>query len=124
MASQSPASALCDSHASNAISEEEAMLEWPSPRGEEPLERLRSSVSAFQPLTADQIESAITEASERWDTHTNKWELVRGKHVVNSFASEVSHMRSGAALLEAVAKRRPVLSGLDEFASRLEEALQ
>jgi ABC-type lipoprotein export system ATPase subunit len=98
---------------------------WPSPKGEAPIDRLRAAIPEMSVPGSDQCEAAITEAEAIWDEQTDetRWQLVRGKYIVNQFASEASEMKSGRALLEAVARERPLLTGLNEFASAIGEVL-
>ncbi len=97
-----------------------AEREWPSPRGEQPLERLRQFASELAPVDAAEVEAAIAEARRLWDENSsNRWLLVRGKYVLNAFASTASEMRSGRALLEAVARARLDRTGFRDFQARL-----
>ena len=87
---------------------------WPSPKGDEPVERLRTAVKAFSLPTDKDVSQAIATASERWDNaSTNLWSVVRGKYVLSKFTSRASVLKSGHALLEAVARARPKPPGLE-----------
>lgn len=97
---------------------------WPTPKGDSPLQRLRDAVTRTTPVTEAQVEVAISSSEEIWNSHrANLFTLVRGKYVLNAFASQVSEMKSGRALLEAVARARPQLSGFQEFDTQLKAVL-
>ena len=115
---------LVDSWKENVVSElaqrilrQKASWEWPSPRGEGPTVRLREAALSFRSLTSEEVEAAILEAEQIWDQHSGhaRWRLLRGKYVVGAFASKASEIRSGRALLEALARERPNLVGIAEF---------
>ena len=101
---------------------EAANAQWPTPKGELALDRLRTAAQGMRPLSADQVDDAIEEAKVMWDSR-DRWTLVRGKYVLNAFAHEASEMKTGRALLEAVARGRPALAGFDAFRTRLTDAL-
>lgn len=97
---------------------------WPTPKGDLPLERLRSSVIDLKVPSNDDVEKAIADAEAQWSTHSQyRWALVRGKYVLGDFTSRASEMRSGTALLEAVARQQPLLSGMELFRRDLSLAL-
>jgi len=97
-----------------------AEREWPSPRGGEPLERLRRFATDLPPVAVDEVNAAIAEARALWEGHVeHPWVLLRGKYVINAFAGRASEMRSGRALLEAIARTRIELAGFREFEARL-----
>lgn len=95
--------------------------EWPAPRGSEPLTRLRAAVATFRSPTSQEVEDAITQATDRWNATTGqeRWTLVRGKYILGEFVSRVSTMRNQRSLLEAVARARPQLVALTEFQARV-----
>lgn len=99
--------------------------DWPSPRGKESLERLLETVGAMQQLSKSQAEEEITQATAVWDASNapDRWTMVRGKAIMNQFASRASEMRSGQALIEAVARERPKLRSFDELQEKLAKAL-
>lgn len=100
-------------------------LRWPSPKGQTPIDRLRDAVDAMEAPSSDDLESALVDAHDIWDRHVaaDLWHLVRGKAVLPSFVDQATHMRSGRALLEAIAREQLPLAGLAEFRSRLDAAL-
>lgn len=101
-----------------------AEQEWPSPRGDDPVTRLRDAVANMELPDSAAVEGAITEAEQIWtDASEDRWSIVRGKYLLNEFANRSSEMKSGSALLEAVARQRPNVGGLAEFCARLGTAL-
>lgn len=119
---------LCADRKYNVIAEiaqrklrQAAEQQWPSPQGTDPLRRLRAAAAAATaPVSAQEVDDAIAEAQAVWDSHgPTPWAIVRGKYVLNRFASQASEMRTGRGLLEAVARSRPTLAGFNEFESRL-----
>lgn len=94
---------------------------WPSPKGEDAPARLRDAVAAFEPITDGEVEAALVEGKRIWDRHSkqDRWKLVRGKYVLGTFAKRATHMKSGTALLEAVARDQPRLAGLRELEERV-----
>lgn len=102
--------------------------EWPSPKGEGALDRLRAAVADATPITSAQLESAVAEATDVWDGAADDLlQIVRGKYILGAFVSEASEMRSGRALLEAVARQRPPIPAIDDLTKlvvdRIEQAL-
>jgi len=99
--------------------------EWPSPKGHRPIERLREATGALAAPSEQQVADAIREARAVWEEHaaTDPWRLVRGKSLAKEFASKASEMRSGRALLDAIARERPALRGLEEFRRKLADGL-
>ena len=98
---------------------------WPSPKGAGPVERLLDAVGAMQSLSRTDAEVAVADAITVWDEldERSRWTVVRAKAITNQFAVRASEMRSGQALLEAVARERPALDGFAEFTSKLSAAL-
>ena len=106
------------------ILREAANLQWPSPRGESPITRLREATNAMVAISSTEVEEAIDSAEAMWDTHqADRWTIVRGKAILPVFADRASEMRSGRALLEAIARARPDLKGFQPFTARLSGAL-
>jgi len=99
--------------------------DWPSPKGSDAVDRLRTAVNSQQTVSQEQLEVALTEAENLWDglTPQSKWTVVRGKYVLNQFVSEATEMKSGRALLDALARDRPALVGLTELRTRIEAIL-
>jgi len=102
----------------------QAEMEWPTPRGNEPIERLRGAIEDMTMPTGDDVDRAIEGAWTVWNQHNaDLWRLVRGKRVLPTFTSRASEMRSGRALLESVARTQPSVQGLAEFEAKLMAAL-
>lgn len=98
---------------------------WPSPRGENAIGRLLAAIGEMRGVEETDGESAVAEAERVWNEHSdNLWTLVRGKYVLPAFADAASQMRSGQALLEAVARSRPHLAGMSTLARRIEQSLK
>lgn len=122
---------LLEGQKDNAVAEmaqrmlrEAANLQWPTPRGESPITRLREATNAMALISSTEVEEAIGRAGAMWDTHqADLWTIVRGKAILPQFANRASEMRSGRALLEAIARARPALNGLHPFAATLRDAL-
>lgn len=114
---------LCESQRVNVIAEiarDKAVLmsghEWPTPRGNDPLLRLREAVRVAQPISSDQLEAAIADAEEIWNNaQENRLRVVRGKYIFAKFVAEASEMRSAQSLLEAVARHRPPISAIQQL---------
>ncbi|MCT2057767.1 hypothetical protein [Dietzia cinnamea] len=95
----------------------ETEFDWPSPRGERPIERLERAIEKLEQVSKDTVTKAVTDATTIWESASPKerWGLVRAKTITNSFANRVSQMKSGQALLEALARERLPLEGFDDF---------
>lgn len=124
--------ALVEAQRDNVIAEiaqrrlrSEMAWDWPTPKGDDPVGRLRQAVAAMQQVSATQVEQAITDATAAWNALSvpERWTVVRAKAITNHFANQATQMRSGQALLEAIARERPQLSGFDEFRAKLAQAL-
>lgn len=99
--------------------------EWPSPRGIDPVGRIRNTVKELKPVSEDQLDSAIARAEEVWDgAQGDPLSVVRGKYILSAFASEVSEMKSGRALLEATARSRPPIAGIEDLAATVARYLE
>lgn len=88
---------------------------WPSPKGDNPVERLRAAVGDMIAPTEQDLERRLTEAEALWQQHEGAhtlWKIVRGKYIAGAFAESCSHMRSASALLESVARAQPDLQQL------------
>lgn len=90
---------------------------WPSPKGERPIQRLQEMVEDIKKLSAVDVSNAIDEATARWESFSieDRWSTVRAKSICNQFANRASEMRSGQALLEAIARESPNLHGFARF---------
>ncbi|SDU47641.1 AAA family ATPase [Jiangella alkaliphila] len=101
------------SEAAQRVLRRSLRVAWPSPRGDDPIGRLRHLSGASTSLSAEAIEAAISDAAALWEaSSSNLWKMVRGKWLVNRFAVEVSNFNNGESLLQAVAARQPALSGI------------
>ena len=90
--------------------------QWPTPRGNDPITRLRDAVDTMIAIDAARVEAAIADAQAFWDAGSaDLLQIVRGKYVLKEFANRFSEMKSGSALIEAVARSRPELGDLAEF---------
>lgn len=99
--------------------------EWPSPRGLDPLGRLRQAVKELKPVSEDELELAIARAETVWGSaQSDLLSVVRGKYILSAFTSEASEMRSGRALLEATARSRPTIVGMDDLAAMVARYLE
>jgi hypothetical protein len=120
-----------ESYSDNVIAElaqrllrRDGELEWPTPKGSDPVDRLRAFAVGLSPLAADKVDARITEAREIWEANrTQLWSLVRGKYVLDAFASRATHIKKGQALLEMVARTGADLAGFQAFRERLSAGL-
>lgn len=90
-----------------------------TPRGEQPIERLRAAIMQLSIPDEVAIERSVQQGEELWAAAHPKHTLVRGKYVLNTFASRCSTMTSGQALLEAVARARPELPAIKPLKATL-----
>ena len=101
-----------------------AGINWPTPRGERPVQRLREAVRGMAVPSENDLLQALQTAEELWLAHEHdKWRLVRGKYILPLFAQAASVIPSGQALLEAVARARPDLVRLRPFTSAVRISL-
>ena len=90
--------------------------QWPATKGNDPLGRLRTAVDEMTTPSPASVEDAVARAETAWNAHVeSRFQLVRGKYVLNTFASRTSHMKSGQAILEAVARARPDMPSFEPF---------
>lgn len=123
---------LCSAQRENVIAEiararavKMSGYEWPSPRGDEPLKRLREAVQAATPISAQALENAITDAEAVWDAAAGeRLTVVRGKYILSSFTSAASEMKAGRALIEATARHRPAVPAVIELTAIVNERLK
>lgn len=114
---------FCEAQRENVIAEiarGHAVLmsgyEWPTPRGNDALLRLKEAVRAAKPISEDELEKAILEAEDLWNkAQGQRLSIVRGKYILGKFVTEASEMRSPQALLEAVARHRPPVPALENL---------
>ncbi|TQJ08812.1 putative AbiEii toxin of type IV toxin-antitoxin system [Lapillicoccus jejuensis] len=87
---------------------------WPTPRGQQPVERLRAAIGNLSAPTSQDLDAALAAARSAWtQAAPDLFTIVRGKYILGSFADRVSEVRSGPALLEAVALAQPSPDGLE-----------
>ena len=122
---------LCEGQRENVITEiarGQAVLlsgrEWPSPRGNDALARLRTAVANARPITPDELEEALAEASRTWDEAQNQLlGLVRGKYVLPAFVAEATELKNPRAFLEVLARNRPHIPALEALAAAITKKL-
>ncbi|MBP5908303.1 ATP-binding protein [Streptomyces sp. LBUM 1478] len=103
----------------------ENSFKWPTPRGNDPIARLRSAADPAPRLAEADIDAAITRAEEEWQNSLpNPWKVVRGKWILGPFVSEATDFKRGAAFLEAVAATSPRVSALEDFGKFAKEVLE
>lgn len=118
---------LCLSQHENVVAEiarQQAVrmsgYEWPSPKGENALARLRAAVAEARPISVDALDAEIERAEALWvAASSDLLRIVRGKYVLSTFAVRASEMKSGRALLEGVARQRPVVAAIEEFTAKV-----
>jgi len=99
-------------------------LKWPSPKGNDPIERLREATVRMTVPDSAAVDAAIARAEQLWTEHAfDPFVLVRGKYISNTFASRASSMDSGHALLDQIARARPPIEALERFNERVEAKL-
>jgi hypothetical protein len=95
-------------------------LEWPSPKGDNPIDRLIEGVENSAPLNRAAAEAAIEDARERVGKASSPWEYLRGKYVLPQLTNELSIVRSGDALLVAASTALDgVPDGVAPFVARV-----
>ncbi len=99
-------------------------MEWPTPKGDRAIDRLRQAVQGMATPTESDLDSCLQEARELWAQNEGTlWRIVRGKYILPLFTQKASMMTGGQALLEAIARARPALSRLQPFREAVAEAL-
>lgn len=120
------------SQKSNAIAEyaqrilrEQASFQWPSPRGKDPLTRLRGLVSGpISMLDAVKVENAIQAGDEAWrQALPDPWVMVRGKYIIGEFVSKHSIASSSEDFVTAVLARAPKVAAMNELEKVIERLL-
>ncbi|MBO4256814.1 AAA family ATPase [Streptomyces griseorubiginosus] len=102
----------------------ENSFNWPSPRGNDAIARLRQAADLAPRLAPADIEAAITRAEREWnDALPTPWKIVRGKWILGPFVSAATDFKRGAAFLEAVAATNPKIPTLEEFGKFAKEVL-
>lgn len=95
-------------------------IAWPSPRGDDPLARLRAMAGGLPQLEGAQIEAAIAAAESEWKRNSSSlWTLVRGKWILPALNREISEFRTGDALMSALLARQPQIVALKQFAAQV-----
>jgi hypothetical protein len=92
---------LLEGQKDNAVAEmaqrilrEAANLQWPSPRGESPITRLREATNAMVAISSTEVEEAIDSAEAMWDTHqADLWTMCAGR--LSSQCSQIERARYG-----------------------------
>lgn len=94
--------------------------EWPSPKGENAMQRLRDAVAHAKPISSELLEAEFDSAQVLWDQQSEEpLTLVRGKYILSKFNSIASEMKNGRVLIETVARLGPRLDGLEQLTSRI-----
>ncbi len=116
----------------NAIAEyaqrllrEQVSIKWPSPKGEDALQRLRDL--AAQPQTRPDtttIESAIGQAEEAWaEALPAPWTMVRGKYIIGEFVSKHAVVSNAGEFVAAVLAHSPKVAAMDELGELVAKAV-
>lgn len=88
-------------------------FDWPSPRGENAVERLRQAADTSARLPEADIENAISRAEQEWEKSLPApWNIVSGKWILSSFVRTTTEFKRGSAFLETVAARNPRVHNL------------
>lgn len=97
-------------------------VSWASPRGNDPLGRLRDVANGGHGvLDAQLIESAIAEAELAWADHQPEpWKMVRGKYIIDDFVSKYTVMRTKEDFITAVLARQPKVAAVQKLGTLLE----
>lgn len=91
-------------------------IKWPSPRGEDPLTRLRALADLWPAADHDKIEAAISEAEEKWQSALpTPWTMVRGKWIAGDFTSSTTEFKTTDGFFNAVLARRPTVRAVADF---------
>ncbi|MEV8082202.1 ATP-dependent nuclease [Pseudarthrobacter oxydans] len=122
---------LCEGQRENVITEiarGQAVLlsghEWPSPRGNDALTRLRTAVGNARPISSDELEKVIADAEQTWDKAQNQLlGLVRGKYVLPAFVTEATELKNPRSFLEILARHKPHIPALEALAGAITERL-
>jgi hypothetical protein len=75
--------------------------ELPSPKGDDPLQRLRDHLLTFEAIDASKVDEIIEQAKTEVSSATEPWRYHRGKQIANELAGTLSESKSGFALLRA-----------------------
>jgi hypothetical protein len=95
-----------------------ANIDWPSPRGDASLARLRALANNLPQFSVGDIDAAIASAENEWERHLpSPWAIVRGKWILPALNREISDFRSGEALMSALLARRPENVTIQAFAT-------
>lgn len=117
----------------NAIAEyaqrvlkEQARIVWPTPRGTDPLDRLRDVAAVTQTsVNATMIETAIKDAEAAWSNALpSPWTMVRGKYIIGTFVSRHTVVGSAADFVTAVLAHAPRVSAIEALGEVIAKALQ
>lgn len=88
---------------------EKTAIKWSTPRGDNPLSRLRSVLNdSYTALDAELIEDAIREGESAWTQHqSDPWKMVRGKYIIGEFVSKHTVLSNKDDFITAVLARQP-----------------
>jgi energy-coupling factor transporter ATP-binding protein EcfA2 len=91
-------------------------IQWPKPKGDNPLDRLRDIASQSSNPSATEIDVEINAATVRWDAAQDEpWTIVRGKYILNEFTTRCTDWKKGSSLLASIAMHQPSLSALADI---------
>jgi predicted ATPase len=101
---------------------EKTAIQWRSPRGDNPLERLRNTLSIGYVALDDQlIEDAITEAESAWNENQPElWKMVRGKYIIGEFVSKHTIAANKDDFITAVLARQPKVAAVEKLGKLVE----
>lgn len=88
-------------------------IDWPSPRGQDPIARLESLGGVSRTIESEAISTAIGVATVAWEgRQPSPWELVRGKWILPAFVKKVTNFRTAEGFVNAVVARRPRVTAI------------
>lgn len=73
----------------------------PSPKGDQPIDRLKTHLSSVQPVDISTVDDLIATAEHEVDASTDPWKFHRGKPIANTLANGLTPFKTGFALLRA-----------------------
>lgn len=103
---------------------ERVRFDWPTPKGNDPIGRLREAAAGMVTPTEDDLNECIEAAQRLWlESAADPWVIVRGKPIAGVFAARASNIKSGQSLLEAVARARPKFARTTNLETAVASAL-
>lgn len=104
---------------------EKTSVRWSTPRGADPLGRLRRVLNdGYTELTAELIESAITDGESAWDRHqADLWKMVRGKYIIGDFVSKHTVLSNKDDFIAAVLARQPQVAAVRELGAMIDSLI-